>query len=181
MNSNPFVGLVFQNEEGLNIFSKWINENSQGKITIGIITGIDKKNPYWYRVIVGENLFNHGISESKEPTLIGLTCRLHTMEAKNDYTINLLKQVTSEFQEFNLIPALVKDLDSQNLRTDLSFSKASENIIIKDVSEIDEKDFFLHQAILPIDTPVNLTNEDRFIETLIREKQKKNNTQKNTH
>ena len=103
------------------------------------------------------------------------------MEAKNDYTINLLKQVTSEFQEFNLIPALVKDLDSQNLRTDLSFSKASENIIIKDVSEIDEKDFFLHQAILPIDTPVNLTNEDRLIETLIREKQKKNNTQKNTH
>ena len=181
MNSNPFVGLVFQNEEGLNIFSKWINENSQGKITIGIITGIDKKNPYWYRVIVGENLFNHGTSESKDPTLIGLTCRLHTMEAKNDYTINLLKQVTSEFQEFNLIPALVKDLDSQNLRTDLSFSKASENIIIKDVSEIDEKDFFLHQAILPIDTPVNLTNEDRLIETLIREKQKKNNTQKNTH
>ena len=173
IDSDPYIGLVFKNEDGLNIFSKWKNESSQNKITIGIITGIDNKNPYWYRVIIGENLYNQRLSASENTKLFGLTSRLHTMEAKNDYTINLLKQIIDEKGKFHFIPVLAKDLESQKLRTELAFSKERESIIMKHVSEIDEKDFFLHQAILPVDNPVNLTKTERFIETLIREKQKR--------
>ncbi|EHS7939267.1 hypothetical protein KWJ45_002721, partial [Enterococcus faecalis] len=50
----------------------------------------------------------------------------------------------------------------------------TDSIILKDVSEIGEKDYFLHQGILPIDDPVNLTKEERFIEAYIKEKKKIN-------
>lgn len=173
IDSYPYIGLVFQNEDGLNIFSKWKNENSQNKITIGIITGINNQKPYWYRVVIGENLYNQGLPGSENTMLFGLTSRLHTMEAKNDYTINLLKQIIAKNDKFHFIPILIKDLASQKLRRELALSKEIKSIIMKDVSEIDEKDFFLHQAILPVDNPVNLTKKERFIETLIREKQKR--------
>lgn len=173
IDSDPYIGLVFQNEDGLNIFSKWKSESSQNKITIGIITGINNENPNWYRVIIGENLYNQGLSGSEKTMLFGLTSRLHTMEAKNDYTINLLKKIIAENKSFQFIPILAKDLESQKLRTEFAFSKEIESIIMKDVSEIDKKDFFLHQGILPIDNPVNLTKKERFIETHIREKQKR--------
>lgn len=173
IDSNPYVGLVFKNEEGLNIFSKWRNENSLNKVTIGVITGINKNHPLWYRVIIGENLYNHGFADLKNDMLFGISSRLHTMEAESDYTINLLKQVIAENKEFNFIPVLSKDLELRKLRTELACSKETNSIILKDVSEVDEKDFFLHQGILPIDTPVNPTSEERFIEIHIEEKKKR--------
>jgi len=172
IDSDPYIGLVFQSENGLNIFSKWKKDKIQNKITIGIITGINNENPCWYRVIIGENLHYQGVSNSKRTMLFGVTNRLHTMEAENDYTIKLLKKIINVNKNFQFIPILTKDLESQKLRKELAFSKEIESIIIKDVSEIDKKDFFLHQAILPIDNPVNLEKKERYIETLIREKQK---------
>ncbi|EAG8233296.1 hypothetical protein K9128_000458 [Listeria monocytogenes] len=173
IDSKPYVGLVFKNEEGLNIFSKWKNENILNKVTIGIITGINKNHPLWYRVIIGENLYNQGFADLKNDMLFGVSSRLHTMEAESDYTINLLKQVITENKEFNFIPVLSKDLEARRLRTELACSKEINSIILKDVSEVDEKDFFLHQGILPIDVPVNLTDEERFIEIHIEEKKKR--------
>lgn len=170
--NNPYVGLVFQNEVGVSIFSKWQKDNIQNKITIGIITGIDQKHPYWYRVIIGENLFNQELSSSKNNQLFGLTTRLHTMEARNDNTINILKQIIAENKEFSFIPVLEKDLEANALRTELSFVKTIDSIILKDVSEINEEDYFLHHGILPIDNPVNLTQKERFIESHIKEKKK---------
>lgn len=173
MKSNPYIGLVFQKEEGLRIFSKWKNENKQDRINIGIVTGIDKKNPYWYRVVIGEDISSQKFSDSKSAKLIGLTSRVHTMEAKNEYTINLLKHVINEYKNFIFTPLLTEDLGSRKFRDELAFFKEVKSIKMKDVSEIDEKDFFLHQAILPTDNPVNLTKRERFVETLIKEKQRR--------
>lgn len=174
VSDNPYIGLVFQKEDGLNIFSKWKNENIQDKITIGIITGINREHPYWYRVIIGGNLYNQELSSSENNQLIGLTTRLHTMEAKNEKTITILKQIIAGNKEFSFMPVLEKDLKTNTLRTKSAFVKTTNSIILKDVSEISEEDYFLQQGILPIDNPVNLTQEERFIESHIKEKMQNN-------
>lgn len=174
VSNNPYVGLVFRNEDGINIFSKWKNDNIQNKISIGIITGINRNHPYWYRVIIGENLFNKNLSASSSNQLFGLTTRLHTMEAKNDKTTSILKQIIKENKEFSFIPVLEEDLEASALRTELSLVKTIDSIVLKDVSEIDEEDYFLQNGILPIDDPVNLTQKERFIESYIKEKKKTN-------
>lgn len=170
LGDTPYIGLVFQNKAGLDIFSKWIKDNNQKKITIGIITGINKRYPYWYRVIIGENLFNQEKQSDQNNQLFGLTTRLHTMEAKNDNTINMLKQIIKNNNEFSFIPVLEKDLEINRFRKKLSFMKSIDSIIMKDVSEINEKDYFLHTGILPIDNPVNISKKRRFIDLHIEEK-----------
>ncbi|EHY9171601.1 hypothetical protein K4925_002934, partial [Enterococcus faecalis] len=174
ISNKPYLGLVFRNDAGVSIFSKWENDNVQNKIVIGIITGISRKHPYWYRVIIGENMFNQELYSSPNNQLFGVTTRLHTMEASDEKTISILKQIIAKNKEFSFIPVLEEDLETNTLRTELSFVKDTDSIILKDVSEIGEKDYFLHQGILPIDDPVNLTKEERFIEAYIKEKKKIN-------
>ncbi len=166
----PFLGLVFDNNEGLDIFEKWKNESKADKITIGIITGIDKYNPYWYRVIIGENNFNLGSSKENQPAFINYINRLHTMEAKNDININILKQAISKYTEFNFLPILLKDIKNQNLRTELSLIKKCSSIIIKDVREINENDTFLINGLMPMDEPFNGTSKELFSEKIIKKK-----------
>ncbi len=168
----PIVGLVFGKKEGLDIFRKWKAESKIDKITIGIITGIDKNNPYWYRVVIGENILGKNPAKESELTIINYINRLHTMEAKNDFNINLLKQATAKHKTFRFIPILKEDLKSQRLRYEYAFTKKSESIIIKDVSEINEKDVFLINGITPFDKPVNNTGKELFVEELVKEKQK---------
>ncbi|MCR2043774.1 hypothetical protein [Anaerosalibacter massiliensis] len=169
----PFVGLIFDNKEGLDIFKKWKIESKADKITIGIITGIDKYNPYWYRIVIGENMFNTNFNNSdNDLAIINQMTRLHTMQAKNDFNINLLKQALTKHKTFNFLPILTKDLVSKKLRTELAFIKKSESIIVKDVSEILEKDTFLINGLMPFDKPVNNTDKELFAEKLIKEKQK---------
>ena len=67
---------------------------------------------------------------------------------------------------------VAREKKNNKLRTDLGFMKETSSIIIKDVSEISESDFFLHMGIQPTDSPLNLSGKERFIEKLIKEKQK---------
>lgn len=164
----PYVGLVFDNKEGLDIFKKWKTESKGDKVTIGIITGINKHNPYWYRVIIGENNFNLDINKENEPAFINYINRLHTMEAKDHININILKQAILKHNQFNLLPILMKDIKDQNFRTELSLIKKSSSIIIKDVCEIDENDTFLINGLMPTDKPMNDTGKELFAEKIIR-------------
>lgn len=166
----PYVGLVFDKKVGLDIFKKWKNESKVDKVTIGIITGIDKYNPHWYRVIIGENNYNLRSKEENELTFKNYINRLHTMEAKNDININLLKQAISKHKKFNFLPILMEDIKNQKLRTELSLIKKSNSIIIKDVCEINENDTFLINGLMPIDKPVNDTSKELFAEKVIKEK-----------
>lgn len=168
-----FVGLVFDNKEGIDIFKKWKKESKADKITIGIITGIDKYNPYWYRIVIGENLLNTNFNKrDNAPEIINQVTRLHTMQAKDHFNINLLKQAISKHKTFQFIPILKEDLKHQTLRSELALIKKSNSIIIKDIVEIEEKDVFLIYGLTPFDKPLNNTGKELFAEKIIKEKQK---------
>lgn len=168
INNRACIGLIFSEVIGLEIFKDWKNHNDD--ITIGVISGIDKNNPLWYRVIIGDDIFSKKSFIKNFDYILGLTFRLHTMEAQNTNTIKILREIVDQ-EEFIFIPVLVDDIATNNYRFDLGIILKAGSIIIKDVSEIDENDHFLHQGILPSDSPVNPDNKERFIEKLIKEKE----------
>lgn len=167
----PLVGLLFDNKEGIDIFRKWKKEIKAEKITIGIITRINKANPYWYRVIIGEDLIrSKSIEKNSTPRIFSQLTRLHTMEAKNQTNLNILKNSLAKHKIFYFLPVLLEDLKTNTLRMDLSIEKNSKDIIIKDILEIEEQDVFLLNGLMPTDQPYNKSGKEIYAEKVIKMK-----------
>lgn len=167
----PLVGLLFDNKEGIDIFRKWKKEIKAEKITIGIITRINKANPYWYRVIIGEDLIrSKSIEKNSTPRVFSQLTRLHTMEAKNQTNLNILKNSLAKHKIFYFLPVLLEDLKTNTLRMDLSIEKNSKDIIIKDILEIEEQDVFLLNGLMPTDQPYNKSGKEIYAEKVIKMK-----------
>ena len=70
---------------------------------------------------------------------------------------------------------MLEDLKTNTLRMDLSIEKNSNDIIIKDIIEIEEQDVFLINGLMPTDQPYNksgketLSRENRLIILVIME------------
>ena len=172
-NYPPLVGLLFDNKEGLDIFRKWKEEIKAEKITLGIITGINEANPYWYRVIIGEDLIrSKSIEKNSTLRIFTQLNRLHTMEAKNQTNLNILKESLAKHKIFHFLPVLLEDLKTNTLRMDLSIEKNSKDIIIKDIIEIEEQDVFLLNGLMPTDQPNNKSGKDIYAEKVIKMKRK---------
>lgn len=176
----PILGLVFNNQQGIKIFQKWINEDKSKKIRIGIITGIDKQNPLWYRVIIGDDHDESSSVNSSEKMIFSVINRLHTMEASNNKNIGILKESLKNNNEFFLCPILKNDLglSPNDLREDLFIKMNVNQIVLKDVSEIKEEDFFLTHGLMPSDEPVNTSNVETYVEKIIKEKKRFANNSK---
>lgn len=104
-----FIG--FDNEELANtIFDSWIDrfgdEEEENLIRISILKGIDKSNPYWYRVCIGTNL--QKIKNLKSRYITSAT-RMHTLNPNSDKNLNDLIKAFDHFKQFRLTPALVSD------------------------------------------------------------------------
>lgn len=167
----PFVSLVFENEAGIDIFKKWEEEDKINKVKIGIITGINKNNPYWYRVIIGADFDNLNKENINECRIFNYMSRLHNMEAKNNNTITLLKRAIQKHKKFKFGCLLVKDIKENNyISRNNYYEKPIEDIIMKDVSEINEDDVFLISGVMPTDIPVNNSGKEMYIEKIIKEK-----------
>ena len=167
----PLVGLLFDNKEGIDIFREWKEEIKPEKITLGIITGINKPNPYWYRVIIGEDLIrSKNIEKNSTPRIFSQLTRLHTMEAKNQTNLNILKKSLAKHKIFYFLPVLLEDLKTNTLRMDLSIEKNSKDIIIKDIIEIEEQDVFLINGLMPTDQPYNKSGKEIYAEKVIKMK-----------
>lgn len=106
----PF-GLLLSFEDGeygKKIFTEWINkygkEDKDEIINITIVKGIDKSNPYWYKVIVSKNvnkdLFSNG-------NLVSISSRFHKMEATSGVNLENLIKGYERFKKYILIPAHV--------------------------------------------------------------------------
>ena len=162
--NKPLIGLIFKNKNGLDIFARWKKDNSEKKITIGIISGIDKNHPYWYRVLIGEN--PNGNNEQFK--LIITINRCLTVTAKDSNTLNILKNIIRNHKNFLLLPMLKDDMSKDGkIRMEWGIPKQIESIIYKNVSEINESDNFLINGLQPEDTPVNNSENIIFAEKII--------------
>jgi hypothetical protein len=77
----PLLALLFEEKEaGIRIFKGWRRElgarDVENKLRIAIITGIDRKHPAYYRLIVGPNIDWGGHLGGSH---IAIVSRIHTM------------------------------------------------------------------------------------------------------
>lgn len=127
--------LSFENIDfGKKIFKEWIDKygkiDKNETISITIIKGINKNNPYWYKVLVSKNIDKSSLADGQ---FITMSSRFHKMEPKNSTNLDNLIRGYQVFNKFILIPAHVnKDfkitpiLELGILKTELKIKNAWE-------------------------------------------------------
>ncbi|MCP1994325.1 hypothetical protein [Flavobacterium sp. HSC-61S13] len=140
--SIPF-GLIlsFENiDYGKKIFNEWIDKygkvDSNEEISITIIKGIDKNNPYWYKVFISKKINKSTMSDGQ---FIYLSSRFHRMEPINNTNLNNLENGYNAYRKYVLIPV---HIDSNSQMTPIiEFGILKSELTIKNAWEIGIHDF----------------------------------------
>lgn len=105
-NPIPILGIIFSNREaGREIFIQWLKEigkvDVKGKIRLTIVKGIDKGNPYAYRLIIGANPM---VSQSSA-RLFNFISRFQKMNPKTSDGLDLFLSAYISLNTFDFAPA----------------------------------------------------------------------------
>ncbi len=151
----PVLSFAFMKSTCKNIFEDWINDfghqDSQDKIGIRIIKGIDKNHPYWYRVIVGPLNLQH----RDNMQIITMPTRVHTMEPNNEKNLKMFEQELHLQKCFSICPSYFYSMSSNpQVFQELMIHKKIESIIICDACDVSETDMLMYTGILPTDNPI---------------------------
>lgn len=97
--------LMFENiAPGIKIFEQWEEMYKKGELNlkIVIITGVDKKHPQWYKVLITPDVKQvYQNTERKERYVIS-SSRFHLMNAMTDENVKALKMAFSKFSFIGL-------------------------------------------------------------------------------
>ena len=173
----PVLSLAFMKTACKNIFEDWIkdigHDDHQNKIGIRIIKGIDKKHPYWYRVVIGQLGFPQNMAQSAQ--IIAMPVRFHTMEANSDLNLKLFERELQIVKSFSLCPSYFYDITAQpKVYKELMIHKNMESILIYNACDVQENDWLTLAAILPTDDPIiPLGKKDAPILSIIERKKRK--------
>lgn len=142
-------------EYGDQIFRKWIEEigsnDIHNRIKVGVIKGIDKTNPFHYRVVFSEDL-THDIPSMKDGYIV-IPSRFCVMEPTNNINLNnFIEHIKRTGENYFLTPAFINP-KSSSPEIQFNFLIKKNKIDIKDAWEVGE-DSWLACAITPEDTPV---------------------------
>lgn len=153
----PVISLAFTKTTCKSIFEDWIkdlgHDDKKNKIGIRIIKGIDKKHPYWYRVIICQLGFFH--NEKNNSQILAMPIRFHTMEPDNDVNLKLFERELHIVKSFSICPSFFQDITAQpHIFEDLMIHKNIESIFICDACDVQETDWLTECAILPTDDPI---------------------------
>lgn len=153
----PVISLAFTKTTCRNIFQDWIkdivNNDDKNKIGIRIIKGINKRHPYWYRVIVCQLGFSH--NDMKNSQIIAMPVRFHTMEPNSDVNLKMFEHELQIVKSFSICPSYIRDITAQpQVYQDLMIHKNLESIMICDACDVQETDWLTECSILPTDEPI---------------------------
>lgn len=132
MSNIPFgIILSFKNEEAAKkIFENWIKEYGRSDInniiSITIIKGIDKENPYWYKVLISKKIDK---KDFRDGEFISQSLRFHKMTPDNNNNIDKLITGYERFKKYVLVPAHVDDNFNMRPFPEMGILKTELNII----------------------------------------------------
>lgn len=178
----PVLAFVYKTDICKKIFDEWITDigvqDVEDRIKIGIIKGIRKDKPFWYRVIVGSDKVPK--SDKKECILFQSVNRLHTMEAESHKNLDMFLNELKRYPVFQLMCAVAKqEKDTPDLIHGLAIMKRRSSIIVCEAHEIAKNDLFLMNAITPDDDPILPDEINEYpIMKILGEKRKIANRQK---
>ncbi len=102
---NIFIGYTY-GDNGKQIFKDWIKKigtvDSEEKIKITIIKGVDKHNPHWYRVHIGTDVKKEQL---KSGDVIVSASRFHEMNATSPVNLSNLISAYNHHKSFRFCPA----------------------------------------------------------------------------
>lgn len=144
---------AFENiEAGKRIFEQWIetvgHEDKEDYIKIGIIKGINKEHPFYYRVVFSPNI--DAFIDKNQSVLVFQQCRFHTMEATTDQNLKIFEDGLKKIKHFRIFPSGIQNGKFTPID---SFFIEKDNVEIKEAWLIDEESFMAN-AILPNDNPI---------------------------
>lgn len=153
----PVLSLIFGTERGRTIFEEWQKAigsyDTQNRIGIRIIKGIDQNHPFWYRVAIGPSSYTFETDD--ELFIITMPCRLHTMQPNNNANLKMFEEELKRFQHFYLCPSYMPDRTaSPKTQESLMIKKRVDSIIIYDACDILMDDYLAVCAIVPTDDPI---------------------------
>jgi len=125
----PILALGFKNETpARHIFRDWLERmgkiDSEERIRVSIITGIDKKNPSSYKVVIGLNS-DYALNHSKAKHVITVS-RINQMNPTNSSNLERFMKAYSKYGKYILLPApFVKKKGSIELFWELGIEKQS--------------------------------------------------------
>ena len=151
-NQPPILMFLFKNaENGKKIFSAWrerfSNIDKKDDLRITIVRGIDKKNPFYYRMGVGANIKK----ELSPARLVATTVRSNMMNPTNPDNLNRFLADYKKYDCFWIVPAAFDKNGKPDMYQSLSILK--EKIVIRDAWEIGVNDLdssLIHQSDDPI-------------------------------
>jgi hypothetical protein len=137
----PFLVLVFDDKNaGSKIFAAWRNEigrdDKAGKLRITVITGIDRKNPAHYRVIIGPNLDWDALPRSSR--IVGVS-RINTMTPSSSTNLDRFLNKYRGDGIFFLVPGHIEPGDTVP-SFDQQLAISSSQINVRPAWEIGEHD-----------------------------------------
>ncbi len=134
--------LAYENiDAGIKIFNKWIKkfggEDKLDLIRITIIKGIDKRNPYWYRVHISTNLEDNNLLQPNK--LFTVASRIHEMNANSPENLNNLIGIFNSLKKYKLYPAKISQTGN-DIKPLFDKGILKTTLTIKDAWEIGEND-----------------------------------------
>lgn len=151
----PILSLIFENDNGKQIFAEWKKQfggfDIKNQIAIRIIKSINKEHPYWYRVVVG---VSNPVVESNAKLIIS-PARVHTMMPDNNRNLAMFETGLKNLGLYGICPCFLYDKGRKpKIYEELLIQKNRESIVICDAYEIPEDDILFFSGILPTDCPL---------------------------
>ncbi|WP_316193011.1 hypothetical protein [Bradyrhizobium sp. SZCCHNRI1029] len=134
----PLLGIMYTDKEaGRQIFEAWRKRfgsfDEDDQIRIAILTGVDKSNPYAYRVIVGTQ------PDLDDPTkLLVMTSRFHTMKATTSANLDLFIEQHKLAKSYGLVPAFPDSQGRPVPATDLVIGKTQ--VVVRPAWQVGDND-----------------------------------------
>jgi hypothetical protein len=136
------IFLAFENgNAGKAIFDDWISrfgkEDKDEIIKITIIKGVNKNNPYWYKVHISAN-YQSKLFNSKE-RYFSVTARFHQMTPDNPENLYRIEKIIGNKKPFLFFPAMITK-DGKDLVPFIDKAIVKNNIDIKNAWELSIND-----------------------------------------
>lgn len=154
------IFLAYEDENaGKKIFDNWIKkvgkEDKEEQIKITIIKGVDRNNPFWYRVHISSNIEN---KEFKPGNLLISASRFHEMNAVSSKNLDNLINGFKILKKYRLCPAKIIDLRTGAIEPYFDKAILKKELHIKNAWEIGEHDLD-NVVIKKDDSPIIPENE----------------------
>ena len=167
------IFILFENEEaGKKIFDDWINrvgkEDNDELIKITIVKGVDKKNPFWYRVHISNNIDRRSFHPGN---LVISSSKILYVDANSSKNLDNLINYFSILKQYRLCPA--KIINNAKIKPYSDKGILKKTLYIKNAWEIGEYDLdrvVIRKNDLPI-IPGDI--EDAPVLKLIKKKNEK--------